>query len=390
MRLTVGGIILAFCFVFLGIATFAQNIDVSIYSKYSVRSVVISPVDGKYELRSGDEVIFTMKKHNVALLDIVNDSISVRSLTGSLGSYKHLELVGVGKNNYFRIKPVDPDFKPRDYDDDLHISLNEKKYRLINRVDLEKYIEGVVQSEGGTKSPIEYYKCQAVICRTYALENLFRHSTEGFNLCDDVHCQAYHTKCLLSDDIVKATLETKGLIIVDTTLSLITATFHSNCGGETVGSEYVWLQPRSYLKPVKDPFCKSGRSAYWTKTITLSKWETYLKNHGISTDVGTYNLNDYTFNQPNRLSHYSYNGKTIPLKTIRQDFRLRSSFFEIKQEGNDIKFIGKGYGHGVGLCQEGAMEMAKQGYSYQQIIKFYYKNIFVVSLRALEFFKEDE
>lgn len=368
----------------------SQRINISIFNKYSIQSIVISPVDGKYELKCGDKVIFAMKKHDVALLDIINDSIYVRTLTGPLGSYPHLEYVGVGKNNYYKIKAINPDFNPRDYDDDLLITIKNNKYKLINNVDLESYIEGVVQSEGGTKSPVEYYKCQAVICRTYALENLYRHTEEGFNLCDDVHCQAYYTKCLLSDDIVNATLDTKGLIIVDTTLSLITATFHSNCGGQTVGSEYVWLQPRSYLKSIKDPFCKSGRSASWTKTIAVSKWEQYLSNQGFNLNSGTFNINNYSFKQNDRETHYSFNGKTLPLKTIREDFKLRSTYFDIKHDGGEITLIGKGYGHGVGLCQEGAMEMAKQGYSYEQIIKYYYKNIFVVSLIALEFFKEDE
>ncbi len=378
--------------IIIGFSTqvFSQRLNISVYNKYNIRSIIVSPVAGKYELRSGAKLVLKMKRHHVVMLDIINDSIYVRTLTGSLGSFANLQFIGVGKSNYFRIKPIDPDYKSRDYDDDLNIYIKDNKFLIVNNVDIENYIAGVVQSEGGTKSPIEYYKSQAIICRTYALENLFRHIDEGFHLCDGVHCQAYFSKCLLSDDILQATYDTKGLIIVDTTLSLITATFHSNCGGQTTGSENVWLQPRSYLKSVDDKFCTSGRSAKWTKTITVSQWEKYLKKKRISTDSGIFNLNNYSFSQANRKKYYKYNGGRIPLKTIRNDWKLRSTFFEIKQEGNTLLFIGKGYGHGVGLCQEGAMEMAKQGYTYQQIIQFYYKNIFVVSLKALEFFKQDE
>ncbi len=377
-------------FLFYSSCIYSQKIKISLYNNYNIRSVVISPEEGKYELRCGNKVITTMKKHNVALIEIINDSIFIRTLTGALGTFAHIELIGVAKKNFFKIKPVDPDYNARVYDDNILLSVKNGNFMIINNVELENYISGVVQSEGGITSPVEYYKSQAVICRTYALQNLFRHKDEGFNLCDGVHCQAYFTKCLLSEDIVKATFDTKGLIIVDTTLSLITSAFHSNCGGQTLSSEDVWLQPRSYLKSIRDSFCSAGRNFRWTKSISVKEWRKYLNKYGIKTGGGVFDIDDYSFIQKNRMLSYTFNGKSIPFKSIRQDFGLRSSFFDIKHEGGKVIFSGKGYGHGVGLCQEGAMQMAKLGYSYQQIIKYYYKNIFIVSLRALEFFKEDE
>lgn len=367
-----------------------QKIDIRIYADYKINSIVFSPVEGKYDIIADSVLVHHMKKQDVILLDIINDSLNVRDLNGNIGRYRSLELNGVGKNNYFRIKSINPDYKQRDYDDNIWILIKDNNLFMVNNVDIENYIAGVVESEGGIKAPQEYYKSQAIITRTYALENLMRHSEEGYNLCDNVHCQAYHGKSLKNLDIVEATFDTRGLVIVDTTLSLITATFHSNCGGQTCSSENVWLTPKSYLKSVKDTFCTSSTSAKWSTTIESASWEKYLNTYGIKTNVGEFNLNNYSFNQPVRKAYYTYNSDSIPLKVIRQDWKLKSTFFNISQKGDQLIFTGKGYGHAVGLCQEGAMEMARKGYGYEEIINFYYKNIYIVSLRALDFFKLNE
>ncbi|MFH2094370.1 MAG: SpoIID/LytB domain-containing protein [Bacteroidota bacterium] len=381
---------IGFILAVLAIGAGAQEISIRIYSTQRVRSFVLSPVDGKYRLMCDSLEICKMKRHNVILVDMIGDSIQVRSLDEKFGVYSHIELYGVGKNNYFRIKSIDPDFEPRDYDDNLHVLVMGGSLLIINDVDIENYVAGVVQSEGGINSPAEYYKSQAIICRTYTLENLFRHIQEDYNLCDDVHCQAYHGKSLRSEEITKATYDTKGLVIVDTSLSLITATYHSNCGGQTSASENVWLTSRSYLKAVTDTFCLKGRCATWTKDIPTAEWIEYLKSYGIKPDPGAYDLGNYSFYQPSRKQYYKFKNDSIAFKLIRQDLKLRSAYFDVIQQDGVVHLKGKGYGHGVGLCQEGAMEMARRGYSYEDIIYFYYKNTYIVSLRALEFFRNEE
>ncbi|GAB4281615.1 MAG: hypothetical protein Kow0068_06090 [Marinilabiliales bacterium] len=324
------------------------------------------------------------------MVDLIDDSLHVRDLDGYISTCKSMRFVCTGKHGYFKIKPVEPDYRPREYDDDLLIYPYNGKIRLINHVYLENYIAGVVESEGGSTAPLEYYKTQAIITRTYTLKHLGKHKDENFDLCDEVHCQAYHGRCNRVLDILEATFDTKGLVIIDTTLSLITATYHSNCGGQTCSSEDVWLTPQSYLKSVIDTFCLSGFNAKWTYTIPLQDWENYLKRYGFNLSIGTYNINDYSFKQNERKTYYTFNGDSIPLKTMRSDWKLKSTFFDVIQKGDIIELQGRGYGHGVGLCQEGAMEMARRGYDYQKIINYYYKNIYIVSLKALDFFKSND
>ena len=183
----------------------AQKIDISIFHSIKISSVIISPIDGKYDLICDSVKVTQMKKQNVILIDLINDSLHIRDLDGKLAVCKNMYLKGKSKSNYFRIKPVEPEVMPRDYDNDIKIFINEDRMMLINHVELENYISGVVKSEGGSRSHVEYYKSQAIIARTYTLEHLYKHKTESFNLCDHVHCQAYHGKCLNSDNIVKAT-----------------------------------------------------------------------------------------------------------------------------------------------------------------------------------------
>lgn len=374
---------LLFCFE--STALFGQRLNIKIYTEANVKSFIFSPVIGKYQIKSDSSVIITLKKNEVINLILVNDSIEIKTIDKKIGVYKTVSLIGVANANYAKIKGVIPLINQRLYDDDILITIKNNSFYLINNVEIENYIAGVVESEGGQRADIEYYKTQAILCRTYALENLNRHVNEGFNLCDNVHCQAFKGKSLTNFDIPEATTTTAGLVIVDSTLSLITAGFFSNCGGETVNSEDVWLKPRSYLKSFTDTFCIHQKNAVWEKRIPIAKWKQYLINNGISISDSVFQ--NYTFTQWKRKTYYTIENDSIPLRKIRLDWNLRSTFFNISVEGGNLLFKGKGYGHGVGLCQEGAMNMAKSGYSYKDIIKFYYKNTHIVSMQALSFFK---
>ena len=364
---------------------FGQRLNIKILSDQTLTSFIFSPVVGKYHVLSDSIILYTLKKNDVINLSIQNDSIVLKTLDHKVGVYKNIRISGAAKTNYAKLKSVNQKSLQRLYDDDLIVSIENNKFFIINNVELENYVSGVVESEGGQKASLEYYKTQAVLCRTYALENFNRHILEGFNLCDEVHCQAYKSKSLSNFDIPEATSSTEGLVIVDSTLSLITAGFYSNCGGQTVNSEDVWSTSRMYLKSVIDTFCIHEKNARWSKNIPFDKWKAYLNANGIK--IPDSEDNNYRFVQNSRLQYYRFNFDSISLRKIRTDWNLKSTYFSINKVGNEICFNGRGYGHGVGLCQEGAMKMAKLGYDYKKIIQFYYKNTFVVSLEALNFFR---
>ena len=201
------------------------------------------------------------------------------------------------------------------------------------------------------------------------------------------HCiligKAYHGKTFYAP-IFEAAMQTRGAVIVDSDIQLITAAFHSNCGGQTVNSEDVWSKPLYYLRSVKDTFCLNKRNSVWQKEISKSSWNAYLTAHLPSSVLDTA-FNSY---KPTCRQTY-FPASQLSFEDIRNKFRLKSTFFRAMEQGNHVVIDGKGYGHGVGLCQEGAMEMAALGYNYSQILHFYYSGVHIIDLSAIDFFKED-
>jgi stage II sporulation protein D len=255
--------------------------------------------------------------------------------------------------------------------------LRHGNFATDNTCDIEKYIAGVVKAEAGSGRNEEYFKTQAVIARTYAYKYFNKHIIDRYNLCDDTHCQSFSG---LTEDslIIDAVSQTKGMVITTPDSVLIISAFHSNCGGETSPSEYVWVTGQPYLKRVIDPYCQNSRDALWEKKISLSDWIVFLKKNGYSgSQADSTTLN---FNQTSRVADYKAGSFSMPLRTIRTGLDLRSSYFSVYTIGDSVLLKGKGYGHGVGLCQEGAMVMSLKGFKYEEIINFYYSGIKIMRI----------
>jgi stage II sporulation protein D len=271
-----------------------------------------------------------------------------------------------------------PKLKKRSYNNNLEIHIKWGRIQAINKVNLEPYISGVVEAEGGANAGIEYYKIQAVLARTYALGHLDRHTGEGFHLCDGVHCQAFNGLSARNIQIIEATKATAGVVAIDTDSILITAAFHANCGGQTESSEKVWLINKSYLRPVQDPYCQNQRSFNWEKSLTLKEWTDYLIKNKFKVN-NTTPPSYYNYTQIHRQLWYIVKSDSLLLTKIRADLNLRSTFFSVSVDKQKVIIKGHGFGHGVGLCQDGAIQMAKLNYNYQDILKFYFQNISTIS-----------
>ncbi len=377
--------ILFFLIFYSTTCAFSQRVKVRILSSREIQSVVFTTVNGEYDVIA-DSTIIKFDISDIMQIRVNGEKLAIRCLDGEIGNYSTIKLVAKVEKSSFKIKSASPELKPRTYDDNLIITQKDKKLLIVNDVELENYVAGVVESEGGYRAAPEFYKTQAVLCRTWALFNFDKHLAEGFQLCDDVHCQAYHDKCLKNPAIIEAAKITEGLVIADTAMTLITATFHSNCGGQTVNSEDLWGRARSYLQSVNDTFCTYERCAYWEKKIALDTFLNYLHANGFRIGKNSWGKDSVIFSQPQRMVWFRAGGDSMQLKKMRTDLKLKSTFFSVSRAGNEIVLKGRGYGHGVGLCQEGAMRMAKLGYKYQEIIKYYYKNTNIVSMKALNFF----
>lgn len=344
-------------------------LNVRILTDKHLYQVSISPVQGQYQINCRPEKTVELPQKTLVLCTAVKNKVSITKAGKILGSYDTVKIKCIDRQGILKIKAGHHEKK---YDDELRIYSLNGQLRLINRVELEDYTSGVVLSEGGDAKNLEFFKLQCLISRTYALRNVRKHEAEGYQLCDQVHCQLYKGHSSMQD-ILDAVEYTRGLVIIGPDTQLISAAFHSNSGGETCNSENVWSLPSVYLKAVPDTFSLSMPMARWEKKIPKDQWVKNLKKK-YDFPVNNKQLLDsaLNFTQATRKTYYVGG---IHLKELRNDFNLRSTFFDIVPEGDMLVLKGKGYGHGVGLSQEGAIKMAREGYSYTDILKFYYKDI---------------
>jgi stage II sporulation protein D len=354
----------------------AQKIDVRVFSQTNTSEVHFTVVKGYYHIEGGG-FQKTLSRFQDISLRAEGGKVALFRNNRHLASEAGFTIRGSHEENIFRLNI--PGQRERDYDDHLIVQVKGNRLVLVNRVDLEKYVAGVVLSEVGRIEVPEYYKVQDIISRTYALNNLNRHKAEGFHLCDAEHCQVYKNRCTLPIIRESAAL-TRGDVIVDSSGALITAAFHSNSGGMTLNSEDVWSQSLPYLKAVNDSFGLVMSKAAWQDTIPLSKWLAYLGNkyHLAWEEEIIGQL--IRFEQQERKTHLL---PGIPLKEIRADWQFRSTWFEIEPQGDFLVFRGKGWGHGVGLSQQGAIRMIEKGFDYQEVIRHYYQGVRIVPHSAL-------
>jgi stage II sporulation protein D len=266
-------------------------------------------------------------------------------------------------------------------------------------LNLDDYIVSVVTSEMPDYFNIEALKAQAVCARTYAMKNLNRH--KYFDLCDRPHCQNYEGEKVETFKSFIAAFSTYGEVITYKG-TLINAVYHSTCGGITANSEDVWGAYVPYLRSVKDfddnidnAYCKESRLFKWTVKINLkraekilSKTVPHLLNQKFEGNIKKIVLQKNSSGRIQKLTLFttkaSYSiSKDDSIYLFSDDlyYSLLPSNFVDKVEivKGEIVFYGRGFGHGVGMCQFGANHLAKTK-NYKEIIKHYYKDTEVVSI----------
>ena len=367
----------------------AENLQIRLYAHLKINTLQLNVVSGFYKILADGNSIADSGLESTIKLTLKGDSIQLTQNDKIIGNFIYIKFVGT-QNEQVKIKLINPDRKPRVYENNLSFSVSEKYIRIINDVVLDNYIAGVTEAEAGSRSNLEFYKVQAILARTFALTHINKHVAEGFSLCDQVHCQAYYGKPK-DLTIFKAIEETKGKVVVDENLNLIVAAFHSNSGGQTANSEDVWGSKTTYLRSVTDSFSIKMPNSKWERRMLTDDWLSYLKlKHNFPTEQDDAKSIALNFKQDQRKIFLECSNSRVPLKNIRQDLQLKSTFFSISEINKDsVLFKGRGYGHGLGMCQEGAMRMSKSGYTYTQILNFYYKNIQLIDLHKLSFFKDE-
>ncbi len=366
-----------------------RSMRIGLLRQKTVKQVLVMSARGQCTIFADGVRVGEIPVNDGLRIEVVAGGLGARSLHHAFTARKRIDIVPRLPEGGTRMRALDHKLPEQSYPGSLEVALVNGALQLVNNTPLEAYTAGVVQAEAGNHHHTEYYKLQSVSCRTYALSNQRKHLSDGFELCDGVHCQVYHGQAR-NDSIHLAVAQTQGLVLVDANIRLIHATFHSNCGGETVNAEDVWSKSEPYLLATTDTFCLAAPQAQWEKVLTKGEWLGYLKRkHGL--DLGdTGSMRAVLEHEPGCRDIYLGNVRPlIPLRAVREDLKLRSTFFSIRSDGDKVFLRGRGFGHGVGLCQEGSMRMARAGRSYTDILHHYYTDVHLVDLTTLDFFRDD-
>jgi stage II sporulation protein D len=302
---------------------------------------------------------------------------------------------------YLRIEPKDPSgvvwIGDRWYRGTVYVVPNGKTLTAINYVDLDQYLFSVLGKEMNGKFPMEALKAQAVAARSYALYEMRNTRSKGgnFDVGNDQGWQVYGGVQSETTTTQQAVAATTGQVLIDQSSQPILAAFHSSAGGCMENVEEVWTQPLSYLRASKTPYDVGAPVYSWTVNLTSEQLSS------------RFNVGKVTGFEP--VSTSSVCGRVKQMKVVgdkgtqlvdgdklRQVLGLRSTLFAIvpqyaptasatpKNKNNPnpdkaevVSFVvnGKGFGHGLGMSQWGAYNMANQGLNYQQILAHYYKSV---------------
>lgn len=353
-----------------------QRVSIGLFDSHNVQSITLIPESNNYSiLFLGKRIPLNMYDTCIIARSGYNCQLAIRGQ--SCGNAAHIAFISPLPEDRLTIQPSIKGIPPRKYDGNLSLYTDFGRLMCVNLIEQELYVAAVVLAEVGPKAEYEMYKAQALLVRTYLYAQRERHLPEGFNLCDEVHCQAYNGSAYQHPQIIQAAEETKGLVLVDKNQQLITSVFHANCGGQTASSSDVWLTNNDHLRSVIDPFCRKGRGASWKAILPLADWKRFLQSKGINTQDISHQ--SYNYSSGRREAIYALpKGIGVPFRDLREYFNLKSAWFDVQIQGENVLLSGRGYGHGIGLCQEGAMRMASEGKKAEEIILFYFHGVRIV------------
>jgi stage II sporulation protein D len=265
------------------------------------------------------------------------------------------------------------------------VSFGEKGLLVVNELQLEDYLIGLINCEISSSWPMEAVKAQAVIARTYALHKKQARTTSLYHLESSVIDQVYDG-CEIEDSRARRGVSDTAGEVLQYGGSVIQAFYHSSCGGRTEASEHVWGRQIPYLCGVDCTYCLSSPSIAWDVKLSLPELEEKLKSAGYKVS-GVTDIRPGVRNNRGRLKHVvivSTRGETALTgdqfrKTIGYNV-IKSTSFSVKVANNEAVFSGLGNGHGVGLCQWGAKQRALDGFGYGEILSYYYPGTALVKL----------
>ena len=292
-----------------------------------------------------------------------------------------------------RLRTGEPLAFPAAAPTDVRIRMQEPEHdEVVRSLALEEYVLGSVLAEADLSdldatARQQLAQVQAILARTYAIANLGRHTNEGFDLCATTHCQVYRPPAGLPDDLVRvastAVRATAGLFVTYDGQP-INAVFHADCGGHTSDADAVWKGGSAppYLRGEPDVLCRWRGRPPWTFEIDTTVLRQLLNDAGTGVGPHLDELVVTRVDEAGRVQRVTLEGdhrvemRGAQLRAIvTAKFGPRSIMstrFAVRRQGQRLVFEGRGFGHGVGLCQAGAKARSHAGHSSEAILHHYY------------------
>lgn len=246
---------------------------------------------------------------------------------------------------------------------------------VINRLPLETYLLGIVGSEMSPLWPGEALKAQAVAARTYAMQRRMRRraANKRYDLESTVLSQVYKGADRIAPSVIEAVRQTRGEV-VSFKHQLAETLFHSTCGGQTVSAQAAFGGSIAYLNPRTCEWCRPSSRWRWKASMPLSVLSKKLQ----AAKLVRGNVDRIERREGATQVAVRAGGKVVHLSaaSIRQVVgytNLYSSRFSAETKGSNVHFEGRGFGHGVGMCQWGARGLSTEGRNYREILGHYYK-----------------
>jgi len=261
---------------------------------------------------------------------------------------------------------------------------------LIQIMDLEHYLSTLLAKEMNSAWPIEALKAQAVAARSYAYHKIITEEESkrnGFQTYFHLENSERHQVSGNFEDANsntdRATYETRGEILTSKRGEILPIFFHSKCGGRTVTPEHVWSNKVDGYTEVDCSFCHKHGQKTWRHSMSKQQFKQILLNGITKFYQQPTSMTDRLQMLPDEVSERDFkiikNGKPIDIKKavlrkILGRAEIKSNNFQVQIDGDRVQIIGEGNGHGVGLCQFGALELAQRGYKYKEILQHYFPN----------------
>jgi len=259
---------------------------------------------------------------------------------------------------------------------------------VVNELDLEEYVEGVVPFEMSPSWHPEALKAQAVAARTYALYQRMMTAGREYDVMAGTQDQVYRGRTQVDQRVQQAVEATRDLILTHRNAPILAA-FSSTAAGPTEDAINVWSKDLPYLKGVDCPFDANSPYYQWRAAIKLQEFEASLRRYGMM--VGTIaTVTPFSYSRAGRVTGVRILHSRGELVLRGEELRravgyssIPSALFEVESLGREVVLAGRGAGHGVGLCQWGAKELAELGYSFGSILQYYFPGTQLQELRSL-------